>query len=141
MANEEKSRQLGMPFGTANNRLRKLIIFNLLKRHSENICFRCGKVIETIDDLSIEHKKPWMHANIALFWDMENIAFSHMHCNISIARHSKRLEHGKNGYRMYGCRCELCREEQRKRVQLFRTTGTSKGLTKRDHRWNRDDSR
>ena len=73
---------LGMSHGTAHNRLRKLVLFDVLKRHKENICFRCGKEIEQIDELSIEHKVPWERRdNPELFWDLNNVTFSHMACN------------------------------------------------------------
>lgn len=79
---DNKSAVLGMPHGTAVNRLRKNILFHLLKKHGENICFKCGKEIETADTLSIEHKEPWQsNLSSQLFWDLENIAFSHMFCN------------------------------------------------------------
>ena len=76
-----KSAFLGMPHGTACGRLRKLILFNLLLRHGENVCFKCSELIETAGELSIEHKEPWEGVNVELFWDMENIAFSHLRCN------------------------------------------------------------
>lgn len=78
--------QLGMPKGTAANRLRKLVLFDVLKRHNENICYRCNQQIESVDELSIEHKEPWENRDAALFWDMRNIAFSHLLCNIRAAR-------------------------------------------------------
>ena len=84
-----KSDFLEMSYGTANSRLRKMIIFNLLVRHNENICFQCGEVIENIDDLSIEHKKPWLGRDKSLFWDLDNIAFSHLRCNTHAHKVSK----------------------------------------------------
>ena len=54
-----KSAFLGMPHGTANARLRNMILFHLLQKHGENICFNCSEMIETVDELSIEHKQPW----------------------------------------------------------------------------------
>jgi len=109
MANEEKSRQLGMPFGTANGKLRKNILFHLLKKHNENFCFRCGAEIETAETLSIEHKKPWLHEGVDLFWDIENIAFSHLSCNSGEARRKPRvLVHGTETGYGYGCRCDEC---------------------------------
>jgi hypothetical protein len=86
MSNARKSATLGMPHGTANGRLRKMILFDLLKRHNENICIRCNKPIECIDDLSIEHIKPWEGISAELFWDLNNIAFSHLVCNQSFKR-------------------------------------------------------
>lgn len=79
--NIRRAEQLGMPYGTATGRLRKMILFDLLKRHNENICFKCGESIQKIEDLSIEHKQPWENRDTALFWDLDNIAFSHIHCN------------------------------------------------------------
>lgn len=81
MKNEEKSKQLGIPFGTATSKLRKNILFWLLTRLDETTCFKCGKEIETVDDLTIEHKQPWLHVSVDLFWDLDNIAFSHSACN------------------------------------------------------------
>lgn len=76
-----KSAFLGMPHGTASNRLRKLIMFSLLQKHGENICFKCAGKIETADELSIEHKQPWEGVSVELFWSLDNIAFSHLRCN------------------------------------------------------------
>lgn len=78
---QRKSQFLGVPFGTATSRLRKLVLFDVLKRHNENVCFKCALPIETADELSIEHKQPWENRDVALFWDLDNIAFSHLRCN------------------------------------------------------------
>lgn len=74
--------QLGMSHGAAAGKLRKKILFSLLVRLNENICFKCGKSIDTDDELSIEHKEPWEGRSIELFWDLQNIAFSHCGCNL-----------------------------------------------------------
>lgn len=79
--NKEKSRQLKMPFGTASHRLRQMIMYDLLFRLDENVCFKCGEMIESVADLSIEHKVPWLRNDTRLFWDLGNIAFSHKKCN------------------------------------------------------------
>jgi hypothetical protein len=73
--------QLGMPPGTAANRLRKNILFSFMKRLKEDVCFKCGACIERVEDLSIEHKLPWENRSPELFWDLNNIAFSHLYCN------------------------------------------------------------
>lgn len=73
--------QLGMPPGTAAGRLRKMVLFHLLCRLEENTCFKCSQSIENVDDLSIEHKLPWENRDPKLFWDLNNIAFSHLRCN------------------------------------------------------------
>ena len=82
--NRIKDRLLGMPHGTATHRLRKTILYSMLygKVYDPN-CFRCGQQIEDVDDLSIEHKLPWQGASDpkAAFFDLGNIAFSHLRCN------------------------------------------------------------
>jgi HNH endonuclease len=70
-----------MPYGTAGHRLRKLIMFHLLERHGENVCFKCQKTIDAPEELSIEHIRPWQLAGSHFYWDMDNIAFSHLKCN------------------------------------------------------------
>lgn len=84
--NAKKNATLGMPYGTASGRLRKIILFDLLKRHQENGCYRCQQPIESVDDLSIEHKLPWEGRSKELFWDLNNIAFSHLKCNVPHVR-------------------------------------------------------
>lgn len=76
-----KSAFLGMPNGTAGNRLRKMVLFNLLQKHGENVCFKCSEKIETAEEISIEHKQPWEGVSVELFWSLENIAFSHSSSN------------------------------------------------------------
>jgi hypothetical protein len=82
MSNERKSATLGMPHGTATHRLRKNILFHFLVRLNENSCFKCGQTITTADEMSIEHKLPWEGRSAELFWDLNNIAFSHSYCNV-----------------------------------------------------------
>lgn len=73
--------QLGLKMGTASRRLKKAILFSLIQRLGDDICFKCGLKITTIDEMSIEHKHPWLHVSAELFWDLNNIAFSHRKCN------------------------------------------------------------
>ncbi len=73
---------IGMSFGTACHRLKKIIMFNLAKHLNLDICYRCGSLIENIEDFSIEHKKSWLYKDLNLFWDLNNIAFSHLKCNL-----------------------------------------------------------
>ena len=78
---KRRSAFLGMSFATANQQLRKRILFHLLKKHGENVCLKCKNVIDKIEELSIEHIKPWEGISVELFWDMDNITFSHLKCN------------------------------------------------------------
>ena len=81
-SNATKARQLGMPWGTAMGRLRKSIMFKYVQLAGHDVCYRCGGSINAIDDLSIEHKEYWLHVDADLFWDLDNIAFSHLNCNL-----------------------------------------------------------
>lgn len=91
--NIKKEKQLGMSPGTASGRLKKEIMFNLLSRLGENICFQCLKTIDSADELSVEHKTPWLNSEdpVGLFYDPENIAFSHLKCNSSAARRPSKI--------------------------------------------------
>ena len=74
-----KNKQLGMPHGTAQARLRKKILFSLVKISDLDTCFQCEQPIANIDNLSIEHIIPWLNSDdpVGLFFDLNNIAFSH----------------------------------------------------------------
>jgi hypothetical protein len=85
-ANKRKSEFLGMSFGTACHRLRKEILFWLVKETGRDRCYRCGKEIESVAELSIEHKESWLGVDKSLFWDLNNISFSHLNCNIRSSR-------------------------------------------------------
>lgn len=132
MANEEKSRQLGMPFGTASARLRKIVLFDLLCRLNEDHCYRCQGQIESVDDLSIEHKEPWLRKDNKLFWDLDNIAFSHLSCNVSFPQKSKTScpnGHPYSGIDNRGRRiCHICHsvanQDYRKRAAEERFSGS-----------------
>src|ERR1700694_1743345 len=83
MSSNNKMTFLGLPYGTASHRLWRNVLHNLLLAHGENRCHVCGGAILTSGELSLEHKKPWegRENGIELFWDLENIAFSHKRCN------------------------------------------------------------
>lgn len=113
-----------MPHGTAQGRLRKSIVFALLKKLGDNYCFQCGAEIEQEKDLSIEHKEPWLDSEepIKKFFDLENIAFSHLKCNIGAARFTRprmsvdspTLKHGTDyAYDIVGCRCQKCKDRKK----------------------------
>ena len=86
--NRKKAIQLGMPSGTAANKLKKMIMFKLLQYAGLDTCFQCGRIIKTVEELSIEHKTPWLDSENPkeLFFDLNNVAFSHLKCNIGTAR-------------------------------------------------------
>ena len=92
-SSKKKNDVLGMPFGTASARLKKQIMFMLIKKLGEDICYRCGTKIESVDELSVEHKKGWLNSENPqeLFWDIENnVAFSHLNCNTAHQEYRER---------------------------------------------------
>lgn len=76
-----------MPMGTANSQIRKILLFECLKKLQEDVCYRCKNKIENIEELSIEHKKSWLFSDNPKesFFDLQNIAFSHLICNTRAA--------------------------------------------------------
>lgn len=82
--NANKADILGMPFGTAQNRLRKKLLFHLAGKLGMLECFRCHEAIENLEDFSIEHTRSWLNANdpVEAFFNVEGIAFSHLDCNV-----------------------------------------------------------
>jgi hypothetical protein len=121
-SNQRKDVMLGMPHGTANNRLRKNILFHLLKKHGENICNRCSKPIVLVEELSVEHIKPWEGVDAQLFWDIDNIAFSHLRCNVSSHRTPNKIyaPEGKSW-------CSMCKDFK-SRTEFHQSTATVSGL-------------
>ena len=122
-SNRRKYELLGEPFGTANNKLHKAILFQMVQKLSLDICFRCGTKIEKVSDLSIEHKNSWQISPnpIVAFFDLDNIAFSHLKCNVSAPKKSTGMKpttpHGEWRYSKYGCRCEICKEAHSKHLR------------------------
>lgn len=85
---DKLDKALGMKAQTARSKLQRMLILHLCKKCNMDKCFQCGFPVETVDDMSIEHKKPWGGDSKLgsdpipeLFWDMENIAISHKWCN------------------------------------------------------------
>ena len=107
-SNKKKAQQLGMPWGTATHRLRQRLFFSLLVKLGENVCFKCGQRIETVDELSIDHKQDWLDVDPQLFWAEDNCAYSHRRCNKASRRIGKTGRHGTHGLYTEGCRCREC---------------------------------
>jgi len=87
----------------------------LVQETNKDDCFVCGEKIDSVAELSIEHKKPWLDVDADLFWDLENISFSHRKCNRPHNPYrggwtgKKHLCGTQGGYRS-GCRCDKCRQ-------------------------------
>ena len=122
----KKKEQLGINPGTASAMLKKRIMFNMARKLGEDICYQCNNRIETIEEFSLEHKIPWLDSEnpTGLFFDLNNIAFSHLSCN-SRAAERKKGEINHPSYSSYrnGCRCEGCRALERGRRRSQRARG------------------
>lgn len=127
-SNEKKSKQLGMPLGTATAKLRKSILFQLLKESGKNICYQCGNIISSEEELSIEHKIPWLDSSDPkkLFFSLENIAFSHLRCNIGAARHPVSVKHIQQEKAKAGLH-PLCKLSETEVSEIRRMSKTMKG--------------
>jgi len=114
---KKKSDQLGMNFSTACARLKKQILFNFIKMNNMDICFRCGLKIKTYKELSIDHKIDWLDNDVKLFWDLENISFSHIKCNsrYSTYDNSHLKKHPCISSYRSGCRCDDCKQVRHKK--------------------------
>ena len=121
MSNKKKE-QLGMAQGTARNKLVKMLMFDMSCKLGLNICFQCGTEINNINEFSIEHKKPWLNSNDpkGLYFDLNNISFSHQSCNVGAARPRKVKHPSRTAYKQ-GCRCEKCREINTKYISRYRS--------------------
>lgn len=73
---------------TASNRLKKMLLFEFAKQLDKDVCHQCCKKIEKIEEFSVEHKEPWLDSEDpqGLYFDLDNIAFSHLHCNVKASR-------------------------------------------------------
>ena len=109
---ERKKKQLGMNPSTASHRLKKSILFDFAKRLGLNWCYQCGAEIEDINKFTVEHKTPWMNSPNPkeLFFDLDNIAFSHASCNYSVVRRIKGRECPSTTAYRNGCRCRGCKD-------------------------------
>jgi len=108
----KKTKQLGMNPGTAANRLKKHLLFNLSKRLDINWCYQCGASIESADEMTIEHKEPWLDSKNPKhnFFNIDNIAFSHPSCNYRAARAKKGIPCPSSTAYRKGCRCDGCKK-------------------------------
>lgn len=84
---DKKQLQLGMNPSTAQQRLLRDLLYKLIVETDKDVCFHCGKPLSR-ETFSIEHKKPWLDSKDpkALFFNLDNIAFSHHSCNVGAAR-------------------------------------------------------
>ena len=84
-----ESLQLGMDYSTAQARIRKLLLFHFVQKLALDTCFRCGLKITIPKEFSVDHKVQWLFSPnpTQLFYDLDNIAFSHLGCNSRESRY------------------------------------------------------
>jgi len=102
---------LGQSLQKSHIQIRKLMLFHCMQKCGMDTCFQCGEKITDINTLSIEHKIAWMGSENPkeMFWDVNNLAFSHLRCNSIGIKNKNRLIHPSvNAYVKRGCRCEEC---------------------------------
>jgi len=118
---QKKYAQLGMHHSTARQHLIKKLLFKLAHDSGVGECFRCGKSIDHIDTFTIEHKMPWLDSQDPkeLFFDLDNVAFSHHSCNAAASRGRYAYRHGTWGYKR-GCRCKECRRKHKESNRRWR---------------------
>jgi len=120
---EKMKQMLGMSQGTAANRLRKAIMFQLVQETNKDVCYQCEKKIETLSQFSIEHMEPWQKADDPkhAFFDLNNISFSHLSCN------ARAGEKGKNPNYKLGRQtvAKLTKEQASEVKQLLRAGAMS----------------
>lgn len=83
----KKKEQLGMNPSTASGRLVKDVLWKLIVETRQNMCYACSGEM-TRETFSVEHKTPWLDSEdpVGLYFDLENVSFSHKVCNYSRAR-------------------------------------------------------
>lgn len=142
MTTNKKIVQLGMYTSRAANKLNRSIMYHLAKKLNEHYCYRCGAEICTIKEFTVEHKTPWLDSPnpVELYFDLENIAFSHFLCNSRAGRklggnHKKKetkdLKHGNSyAYCKRKCRCEVCVAWKTKWNKISRDKKKSNEITR-----------
>ena len=112
---DKKKQQLGMNPSTASGRLVKDLLWNFVETTGQSACCKCGEPMSR-ETFSIEHTTPWLDSDdpVGLYFDISNISYSHLRCNIETARRSK-AECGSSRSYDNGCRCSLCKEAKAKK--------------------------
>lgn len=120
-----KQEQLGMNPSTAQARLLKDILFKFAK---ETPCYHCKGML-TRETFSIEHKVPWLHSENPkeLFFDLNNISFSHLSCNIAAGRKPEKMSEEERYQKssiynkLYKLRFSKEKRQEKRREQYLRT--------------------
>ncbi|UZV39663.1 hypothetical protein APT65_00055 [Trabzonvirus APT65] len=128
---DKKKMQLGMNPSTASGRLVKDLLWNYIVKCGDNKCHKCGEEMSR-ETFSIEHVVPWLDSEnpTELFFDIGNISYSHLVCNISSARKTnkvyetgeEKLEAKRRNDRNFYNNLDAS-ERKRRRNEKYRRTG------------------
>lgn len=110
---DKKAKQLGMNPSTASGRLVKDLLWNFVKTTGQDACCKCSEPMSR-ETFSIEHVTPWLDSEdpVGLYFDIDNISYSHLRCNVETARR-KKAECGTTSKYRGGCRCLECSKANR----------------------------
>jgi hypothetical protein len=80
---ERCAQRLGMDLAAARKKLVNYILLDFLQQLGQDNCWQCGRKIQSVSDLTIEHIEPWSSSEdpVAAYFDLKNISFSHKSCN------------------------------------------------------------
>ena len=135
-SSQKKARLLGMPYGTATNQLRKMLLFECVKMLGADRCYRCGNKIENLKDFSIEHTIPWQGTENPsdTFFDLSKIAYSHLSCNSGAGLRylgiKESTKHGTSARYDKGCRCEECVEHHSQKGKSWKRRVNYRNINK-----------
>lgn len=127
---DKKKKQLGMNPSTASGRLVKDLLWSFIQRTSQDKCCKCFEPMSR-ETFSIEHLTPWMDSDdpLSLYFDIDNIGFSHLRCNIIDARREK-APHGVESTYNKGCRCDECKSARSERSKREYNPEKRRGIYK-----------
>jgi len=122
-----KSKLLGMSFHTARARLERDLLFKFATELG-HVCYRCQQPMPR-DNFSVDHMENWSTAEspIKAYFDLKNVAFSHIHCNAANTSKRKyftaeeKAEAKRQNERIYKLRRSVKERQQIRREQYLRT--------------------
>ncbi|NHZ94571.1 HNH endonuclease [Massilia sp. CCM 8734] len=125
---DKKTLQLGMNPSTAANRLKVDLLFSFAIKLGHK-CHRCNAELVR-DNFSVEHMTPWLDSADpkGAFFDLENIAFSHLSCNSRVKRDPRQVyftvEERRIGRTAQIKQWKQSNYSPKKRAEKFQRTGT-----------------
>lgn len=146
VGNAKKNAILGMSAGKARNILVKRVLLSLAEALGRDICFRCRQPIGDASLLSLDHVVDWLEVGPSAYFDVNNIAFSHLSCNCAAGNGNRvrgKLARERRFDTDGGRRCDSCRRyrdidhfgrESRSPDGIARTCKHCKTLKNAQHR-------